>query len=264
MGRPLSGAVTATRRETRDTVTLELTADEGPHAYRAGQFLTIDPHQFPQLEPLLGDLEARKGRREAPRAYSLSSAPHEPSLAITIKEEPLGDYPPLLSPLLMNGLPAGSRLVFKGFDGLYTLPEPADHDLVLHLCSGSGIVPNFGLIKDALHRGFKGRQLLLYQSPTLEDVIFRKQLAALETAHAGRISMRHFLGSHIGRPDLERALAGASNPLVFLCGPGIPSWEQQAARKTGIPPAPRFVERLRAELKSIGLDRQNLRTEIFG
>jgi 3-ketosteroid 9alpha-monooxygenase subunit B len=270
----MSGAVAAVWRETHDTVTLELTADGAAPAYRAGHFLTIDPHQFPQIASAVSQLEALRGRTEPPRAYSLSSAPHEPALAITIKEEAAhaGAPPALLSPLLIHHLPPGSKLTFKGFDGLYTLPEDVDeHDLLLHLCSGSGIVPNFGLMKEALHRGFHGRQMLLYESRTRADIIFDAQLKALETAHPRRIAVRHFIEQapagelgHFGRAEIEQALAKARAPLLYLCGPGVTSWAQREARETGIPPAPRFIERIRADLKSIGLDRHQLRTEIFG
>jgi 3-ketosteroid 9alpha-monooxygenase subunit B len=278
MGHPISGVVSAIRRETRDTATLELDA-EGAPVYRAGQFLTIDSHQFPQIAPFLRYLEGQKGRTEPPRAYSLSSAPHERGLAITIKEEEEreGDFPPLLSPLLIHGLPPGSRLAFKGFDGLYTLPpEAAEYDVLVHLCSGSGIVPNFSLIKDALHRRLPGRHVLLYENPAREDIIFGRQLASFEADHPGQVVVRHFIQSdgatgdpgaatgRVGRAEIEEALAGARNPLVFLCGPGVTSWALQGARKSGVPPAPRFIERIRADLKSIGLDRRRIRTEIFG
>jgi ferredoxin-NADP reductase len=281
MGRPITGVVTAVRRETRDTVTLELAAEGALPPYQAGQFLTIDPHQFLQIAPFLRYLEAEKGRTEPPRAYSMSSAPYEPALAITIKEEEDrgGAYPALLSPLLMHGTPPGTRVEFKGFDGLYTLPPDVEaHDLLLHLCSGSGIVPNFGLIKAALHRSFPGRQALLYESAAPGEIIFEAQLDTLEATHPDRIAVRHFLAAvpnpgsagpkaqHglFGRAEIERALAGSKNPLVFLCGPGVTSWAQQEARRKGVPPAPRFIERIRAELKSIGLDRHQIRTEIFG
>jgi len=280
MGRPITGVVTAVRRETRDTVTLEL-AGEGPlPPYQAGQFLTIDPHQFLQIAPFLRYLEAEKGRTEPPRAYSMSSAPYEPTLAITIKEEEdkKGAYPALLSPLLIHGTPPGTRVEFKGFDGLYTLPSDVEaHDLLLHLCSGSGIVPNFGLMKAALHRSFPGRQALLYESPAPSEIIFEAQLNAMEETHSELIVIRHFLAAdtpgsagpkaqhgHFGRAEIEQALAGSKSPLVFLCGPGVTSWAQQEARRSGLPPAPRFIERVRADLKSIGLDRHQIRTEIFG
>ncbi len=68
------------------TKTLRLDLD-APASYRAGQYVTIDPHQFAELRSIVGSLEQLKRRREAPRAYSLSSAPDEPCVAITVKEE---------------------------------------------------------------------------------------------------------------------------------------------------------------------------------
>ena len=36
-------------RETKDSTTLYLSEDENNPEYKAGQFLTVDPHQFPAL-----------------------------------------------------------------------------------------------------------------------------------------------------------------------------------------------------------------------
>ena len=72
--------------ETHDTVTLHLFGGNDAFDYRAGQFCSIDPRQFQELERWVRYLEQVKGRREPPRAYSLASAPHEKYLSITIKE----------------------------------------------------------------------------------------------------------------------------------------------------------------------------------
>ena len=54
--------------ETPDTVTAVL--DLGtPVSYRAGQYVSIDPHQFPALYSFTSYLEHAKGRVEAPRVY---------------------------------------------------------------------------------------------------------------------------------------------------------------------------------------------------
>jgi hypothetical protein len=73
--------------ETPDTATLVLFTGNDKLDYRAGHFLTIDPHQFEAIERVTAYLEDCKGYREPARAYSRSSAPHERSLAITVKEE---------------------------------------------------------------------------------------------------------------------------------------------------------------------------------
>ena len=93
-------------QETPDTNTLLLFTGTDRLDYEAGHFLTIDPHQFEALERFSAYFEDVKGKREPPRAYSMSSAPHEKYLAITVKEERYErgatKYPPLLSPLLLG------------------------------------------------------------------------------------------------------------------------------------------------------------------
>jgi NAD(P)H-flavin reductase len=44
------------------------------------------------------------------------------------------------------------RFVISGFAGPYTLPEDVESktDHVVHLCAGSGSVPNFSILKHAL------------------------------------------------------------------------------------------------------------------
>src|SRR3954466_9202954 len=113
--------------ETPDTATLVLFTGNDRLDYKAGHFLTIDPHQFDGLERFIAFLEDLKGKREPPRAYSMASSPHEKYLAVTVKEERYASgvtrYPPLLSPLLVKRIPRGTRLVVTGFTGPYTLPE---------------------------------------------------------------------------------------------------------------------------------------------
>lgn len=127
------------------TLRLDLGA---PAGYRAGQYVTIDPHQFAELRSIVGSLEQLKRRREAPRAYSLSSAPDEPCVAITVKEEVFdpsdAPFPPLLSGFLVHEVRAGDALTLRGFVGTYTLTDEAaaETDHVLHLCAGSGSVAN--------------------------------------------------------------------------------------------------------------------------
>ncbi len=74
-------------RETHDSATLVLFTGNDRLDYKPGHFLTIDPHQFPALERFIDYFEEIKGKREPARAYSLTSAPRDKHLAITIKEE---------------------------------------------------------------------------------------------------------------------------------------------------------------------------------
>ena len=143
-------------QETADTTTLVLFTGNDRLDYKAGHFLTIDPHQFEGLERFIAFLEDLKGKKEPPRAYSMASSPHEKYLAVTVKEERyvtgLTQYPPLLSPLLVKRIPRGTRLVVTGFTGPYTLPDDIESktDHLVHVCAGSGSVPNFAILKYAL------------------------------------------------------------------------------------------------------------------
>lgn len=133
--------------ETPDTTTLVFFTGNDHLDYKAGHFLTIDPHQFEALERFTAFLEDLKSRREPPRAYSMFSAPHEKYLAVTVKEERYASgstkCPPLLSPLLVKRTTRGMRLTITGFTGPYTLPDDVESktDHIVHLCAGSGSVP---------------------------------------------------------------------------------------------------------------------------
>ncbi len=270
--------------ETHDTVTLYLAADGEAPEYQAGQFLTIDPHQFPPLEGWVDYLEEAKRRREAPRAYSLTSAPDEPALAITIKEERyvrgVTRYPPLLSPVLVRQIPLGTRLTVTGFTGPYVLPprpeEVTDH--LVHVVAGSGSVPNFSILKHALRHHPSLRQTFVYSNKTWQDVIFRRALEELAAAHPERLRVVHTLtredapevhGPGVRRGRITTALLGELIPdprscLVFTCGPGIGPFEKQAARERGEAPQPRFLETVVTALTELGVPRERIRRESYG
>jgi hypothetical protein len=167
----LAAVVTDVIHETPDTRTLVLSIVGERLEYQAGQFLLIDPHQFKTLQRFVTFFEALKGRKEPPRAYSLSSAPHEPYIAFTVKEEPYVSesmkYPPLLSPFLVSEVPSGTRLMIIGFAGAYTLNSKilGETNHLFHIPGGSGIVPNLSgslEIGTYTHAG-KGRFAVLFE-----------------------------------------------------------------------------------------------------
>src|SRR6188472_710430 len=168
--------------ETPDTSTLVFFTGNDRLEYLAGHFLTIDPHQFEALERFTAFLEDLKGRKEPPRAYSMCSAPHERYLAVTVKEEQYQSgatkYPPLLSPLLVKRTVRGMRLTVTGFTGPYTLSADIETQTehIVHICAGSGSVPNFSMLKFALKHHPRLRHTFIYSNKTWDDVIFRDGL----------------------------------------------------------------------------------------
>ena len=270
--------------ETYDTVTLVLFTGNDRLDYKAGHFLTIDPHQFEALERFTAFLEDLKGKREPPRAYSMVSAPHERYLAVTVKEERYASgqtrYPPLLSPLLVKHMARGQRLVVTGFTGPYTLPEDVESrtDHIVHLCAGSGSVPNVSMLKHALQFHPKLRHTFIYANKTWNDVIFRRTLDDLAHENKDRLRVVHALtretdlerhagearSGRVSVPLLRELIADPSACLVYACGPAISAWDRHAAREAGTEPAPRFMESVLLALKDVGVPVERIKRESYG
>ena len=270
-------------QETADTTTLVFFTGNDRLDYRAGHFLTIDPHQFEGLERFINFLEDLKGKPEPPRAYSMASSPHEKQLAVTVKEERYTSgttrYPPLLSPLLVKRIPRGTRLTVTGFTGPYTLPEDIESrtDHLVHICAGSGSVPNFAILKFALAHHPRLRHTFVYSNRTWDDVIFRRQLDALAEAHPQRLRLIHTLtretdtgrrgSARTGRVSVELLKEVIPDPTtcrVFACGPAISIWDRKAAREKGVTPTPRFLETVLEGLKAIGVRSDQVTRESYG
>jgi ferredoxin-NADP reductase len=269
--------------ETPDTATLVLFTGNDRLDYKAGHFLTIDPHQFDSLERFIAFFEDVKGKKEPPRAYSMTSAPHEKHLAITIKEERYVSgttkYPPLLSPLLVKRTLRGMRLEITGFTGPYTLPDDIESktDHLVHLCAGSGSVPNFSILKHALLHHPKLRHTFLYSNKTWDDIIFRDELDAIAHQHPGRVRLLHTLTRETpppGRIDVRKgridsallrdAIPDPDSCIVYACGPAIGPFDKQAAREKGVDPMPRFLETALAGLVEIGVAKDRIKHESYG
>lgn len=277
------GVVLESIVETADTKTLVL--DVGTHvSYRAGQYVSIDPHQFLGLQSFVSYLENAKGRREAPRAYSMCSAPQEPYLAITVKEEVYHAgktlYPPLLSGFLVHNLRAGDPITVRGCAGAYVLPEDVESraEHVLHVVAGSGSVPNLSMVKDSLCRHRRLRHTFLYSNRTWDDVIFRDELGRMECANRDRLRVIHTLtrepettalpeGVRRGRITeqlLRGILEEEPTSLMYLCGSAITVWDRRAHAAKGTTPPPQFLEGIKAHLAAIGVPPDRVKLEAYG
>ncbi len=270
--------------ETPDTSTLVFFTGNDHLEYKAGHFLTIDPHQFEALERFTAFLEDLKGKKEPPRAYSMCSAPHERYLAVTVKEEQYlsgqTKYPPLLSPLLVKRTVRGMRLRVTGFTGPYTLPDniEAQTDHIVHICAGSGSVPNFSILKFALDHHPGLRHTFIYSNKTWQDVIFRDALTELEAKNPDRLRVIHTLtrepdvarcGPLVRKGRVNAALIRELVPdltscIVYVCGPGISKWDREAAKEKGEAPQARFLETVLTDLLSIGVPNPRIKRESYG
>jgi 3-ketosteroid 9alpha-monooxygenase subunit B len=269
--------------ETPDTVTLNLFANGERMDYQAGQFITIRPQQFPALESLCSYFEDMKGKKEPGRAYSLTSAPHEKQLAITVKAETYvkgqTKYPPLLSPFLTYSVRPGMSFKATGIGGPYVLPPDVDtrSDHIVHVCAGSGIVPNYALLKYCLETGMSQRHTLIYGNKTWDDIIFRHQINELAARYPDKFRLIHSISrekrtapgldirhGRVGEELLREVIQDPASCEVFSCGPGLSNFEKQAAREKGEEPQPRFLETVLAGLKNIGVPPEREHHESYG
>ena len=172
------------------------------------------------------------------------------------------------------------RLVVTGFTGPYTLPDDISSktDHIVHVCAGSGSVPNFSMLKFALahHPGL--RHTLVYSNKMWADVIFRDELDELAAAtsrppggrpqpdargESGGVRTERAEGAH--RP----AAAARDDPradgcYVYVCGPGISKFDIAAAKEAGTEPQPRFLETVLADLKTLGVPNDRIKREFYG
>lgn len=269
--------------ETPDTVTLNLFASGERMDYQAGQFITIRPQQFPALQSLCSYFEDMKGKKEPGRAYSLTSAPHEKQLAITVKAETYvkgqTKYPPLLSPFLVYSVKPGMGFNATGIGGPYVLPPDVDtrSDHIVHVCAGSGIVPNYALLKYCLETGMSQRHTLIYGNKTWDDIIFLHQLHALADRFPDKFRLIHSISrekrtaqgrdirhGRVGEELLREVITDPSSCEVYSCGPGLSNWDRIAARERGEEPSPRFLETVLAGLKVIGVPPEREHHESYG
>ncbi|HEV3027968.1 MAG TPA: hypothetical protein VG457_10375, partial [Planctomycetota bacterium] len=124
----------------------------------------------------------------------------------------------------------GRKILFSGPQGGYVLPEPVPAGSgFLHLCAGSGVAPNRGMIRSALARGGTDRHLLVLQNRTEADIFYREEWPDLVLRHRGRFKIRHALSRDAQEPvtipllqqEMADFLEGAA-AIALVCGPNRP------------------------------------------
>ncbi|MGZ3458188.1 MAG: oxidoreductase, partial [Archangium sp.] len=204
--------------------------------------------------------------------------------SITVKDEEFipgfTRYPPLLSPYLVHGNLTGTRLRVLGFMGPYVLPDDVEEhtDHIVHVIAGSGAVPNFSILKDALHRGLKPRHTVIYSNKTWGDVLYREDFEALERAHPDKLRVVHTLTreteesrfgptvrkGRVSEALLEEFIPDRATCLVYVCGPAITPWDRRKALETRTPATPRFMETVLGHLHTLGLEDKRIKREAYG
>jgi ferredoxin-NADP reductase len=163
---------------------------------------------------------------EAQRDYSIASAPEAAGVALTVERIDDGE----VSPYLVDELQPGDQFELRGPIGGYFVWTATDGGPLFLVAGGSGIVPLMSMLR---HRAAAGRRVpatLLYSSRSLDDVIYRDELARL-AAGDDRLRVVHTLTrSHprdwtgpTRRIDAallaEMGYGPSEAPHAFVCGP---------------------------------------------
>jgi ferredoxin-NADP reductase len=188
---------------------------------------------------------------QAQRSYSLATAPEEELLTLTVERLDDGE----VSPYLVDELRVGDQLELRGPIGGYFVWQEALGGPLLLLAGGSGIAPLRAIVRHRAAAGSTVPARLLYSSRSLDEVIYRDELArggdpGLEVAFTLTRSWPASWAGRRGRIDdgmlREVAFSPAERPLVYVCGPSG------------------FVEQGAGGLVRLGHDPQRIRTERFG
>lgn len=219
------------RPETATAATLAMRVASPDFRFRPGQWITVDPRQFPEIEGALRERAEKRGKPEGPGYFSISSDALRPGyLEITVKTSDRPGGSPLPAHLT-RGLRKGASIQIEGPGGRYGYPDPMPAGVtgVVHVCAGSGAAPNRGLIRDALGRGLPLKHLLILQDRSPEERLFRGEWATLEASEPARFRLRaahsRTSGEYVSGKLIADAARGFVDPagcLALICGPNEP------------------------------------------
>jgi ferredoxin-NADP reductase len=190
---------------------------------------------------------------QAQRSYSIASPPEDSRVILTVERLEDGE----VSPYLVGEVRAGDKIELRGPIGGYFVWKAGDDRPLLLVAGGSGIVPLMAMIRHHAAAGSTANVRLLYSSRSLDDSIYRDELANL-AASGMRLQVSHTLtrSQPPGWEGYSRRLDGEmmaevawprkDSPAVFVCGPTA------------------FVETAAGLLLESGYDATWIKTERFG
>lgn len=209
--------------------------------FKPGQFVTMD-------------LPIHEQKNKRWRSYSIASMPdgtNEIELVIVYLEGGLG------TTYLFNEVKEGSELVLRGPQGVFTMPETLDHDLVL-ICTGTGIAPFRSMLHYIHTHNIPHNELhLIFGTRTKQDLLYAEEMKELEKSLEGftfhpALSREtwdgHHWQGHTGyvHPIYENLFAGTKPAHFMLCG-----WKV-------------MIDEAKTRLLGMGYDKKDIHLELYG
>ena len=185
--------------------------------FKAGQYCTI-------------------GRDGIERAYSITSAPHEPDLELFVEVVPPPDG--VLTPKLWELGPGDTLSIRPRAKGLFTMDPSLSNQLLVGTVTG--IVPYVSFIRDYLHNGREGHRFYILQGASYRDELaYDAELERVAAEHPdlltfvptvsrAREARNRGWEGETGRVNtivdkyIEKFRLSPSDTLVYACGhPGM-------------------------------------------
>ncbi|MFY7810096.1 MAG: 2Fe-2S iron-sulfur cluster-binding protein [Flavobacterium sp.] len=209
------------------------------YQFKAGQYVTI---------------KLTLDGKEIRRSYSMSAAPYENELKITVKEVENG----LFSQFANKNLQVGHLLEVSAPEGKFIFESNSTPQNYLLIAAGSGITPVFSITKSILSSEKESKVVLIYGNKSLEDTIFYQEIVNLETQFPDRFqyymvfSQSKEENAYFGRIEqpvlynvLKNKQEGVSFTATYLCGPE------------------KMIEQISESLINYGVKKETIHYELF-
>ncbi len=205
----ITATVSKIVQETPDVKTLrfEFFPEEG-FDFHPGQFL---------------NLILESGAKKIVRSYSISSAPGNNYVEITVKKGAPGGTSEML-----HNYKLGDKVKFAAPFGIFYFREGMSKNIVL-VCGGSGVAPLMSMIRYATERKLDVKITLIYSSKSEQDIIFKNELRELTKINKNlklvltltREMPKEWNGrtGRISKEMIGEEVDSINSAIFFVCGP---------------------------------------------
>ncbi len=184
------------------------------------------------------------------RAYSIASSPMQKDyLEIALNKV-------AAFTVKMFQLKVGDLLKFKGPYGKFYFNEEMKNNLVL-IAGGTGITPLIGIMRYCTDKKLSNKIKFIYSVRIPDEIIYKNELEKIKNLNKNfdyavtitRSEENHNWNGRKGRIDLEllkNNIEDVENSIYYLCGPK------------------EFVENIVSMLQSIGVKKEQIKTDVWG
>jgi ferredoxin-NADP reductase len=208
-----------------------------------GQFVTLD-------------LPIHEKINKRVRSYSIASWPDGTNvfeLLIVLLEQGAG------TTYLFNDIKEGSEITLRGPQGVFTLPDPIDHDLYF-ICTGTGIAPFRSMTHHILNNKVPHHNIyLIFGTRTQNELLYLEEMRRLEQ----EVENFHYI------PTLSREQWDGCCGYVHAIYENLIHEKMNGSQD--LPPAnfylcgwKNMIDEAKKRIQDLGYDRKAIHQELYG